>query len=279
VAPGNIDATFVAPPPGQECLSAASGYSPTNIWNGPISWKLDAFNYAGLQLAQNACNSFPTECQAGRYFITVLPSGYDAWNGVSGASANIPSANTVWYVGSAPPFVDPWYASRYEVGHELMHAMGISHPGYWIDDTGANRTNLPVDSNGHTTGLCQEESPDTSKYYPTVAVNNSTLYSFNPGIERKYPAANWPSVGTYPNGRAYSLGPMVNGANHEIWGVNIDAFNANELPQRIVVDPHNTFDMMSYCFGTYGPPGPGGGASKFQWISVAEYKAVLSKLS
>jgi hypothetical protein len=207
LAPGQIDLSITVPLGGNQCLGPSSDYNPVQgcqagmacqIWGGPLSWQQDAFNGPGLNLAQAA---FQAAGQPhNRYFVTILPASYGAWFGTSGQSSNAPSANTVWFVGHAPPFVDPWFASRYEIAHELMHAMQIKHPGPWIGDSD--------DSHSVSQGLCGESDYDSTPR-PSVAVSSHANYSFNPGIEGRYQSAQWSTFGTYPQGRAYSLGSMT----------------------------------------------------------------------
>jgi len=274
VAPGHIDAVITVPTGGPaQCLTPTAPAQ--HFYGGPLSWQLDSLNGPGAALAEAAWQAAGRP--SNRFFITVLATSGDAWYGTSGENINgSPYQNAVWYIGNAPPYSDPWFASRYEIGHELMHAMGLPHPGAWIDD--AKVDHQPTGN----VGLCGTPSSNTNAQ-PSVAVDTSTWqpYSFTPGIAKQYqyPWPQDPTTGLtgYPNGRAYALGPMIQGPDSEIWGLNVDAFQANDLPQRIVINPHDTFDMMSYCYGTYGPSWAGG-ASKFQWITASEYETVLSKL-
>jgi hypothetical protein len=276
VAPGHIDAVHTTV---STCLPNPGAPAVTQF--GPPSWSLDQFLGSGEDLAHSAWDAAG---QPNRFFATLLVDSQDAWYGTTGQNRGPGQHDiAVWHVGNTPPFSDPWFASRYELGHELMHGMGIEHPGSWIDQTGT--TQPPPNPN---TGLCGTDvsngSGDTA-IHPSVTPSDWHPYSFDPGMQNKYPYT-WAQTSTgllggYPNLRAYALGPMVTFASMnpdaEIYGANTDAFIANDNPHRIVVDPHHTFDMMSYCWGTY-PPAWQGGASKFQWITSVEYQAVFSYL-
>ena len=261
VARDHIDANTYTKQNDNTCISPNPGERQPDG-----SWKTNDLFQPGLALSQRAhdvwiANGNPDN----RYFISVFKSTTSAWAGTYGTSNNTRVSNVVIHIGEATPFQDPYFAARYEIGHELMHAMGIPHPTPWVDSSGG----------WHTDALCGTEASNVQTASPVVPVDRSTAveYAFPAGMASRYPF-DWSSSNAYPGGYAYALGPMTAGDDQEIWGVNTDAFSSNDNQHRIIVDPHHTFDMMSYCYGTY----PRDGASKFQWITGSEYKAVLAIL-
>jgi YVTN family beta-propeller protein len=231
------------------------------------SWNTNDLLQPGRVLSQSAHDVWIAQGNPdNRYFISVFKSTTSAWAGTYGTSNNTRASNVVVHIGEATPFQDPYFAARYEIGHELMHAMGIPHPTPWVDSSGG----------WHTDALCGTEASNVQTAAPVVPVDRSTAvkYAFPAGLASPFYSFNWSPFNAYPAGYAYALGSMTAGDDQEIWGVNTDAFSSNDNQHRIIVDPHHTFDMMSYCYGTY----PRDGASKFQWITGSEYKAVLAIL-
>jgi hypothetical protein len=260
VAPDHVDSNVYTKDNANSCAQA----SPADKYPNDGSWKTDDFLNGGLVFSRQAHDAWVANGNSdnGRFFATVYESTTSAWVGTTGVSDHTLAHNTVFYYGYQPPYQDPYNAARYELGHELMHAVNMQHPGPWTDSSGSS----------HNDTLCGTPG-ESQTASPGVQVSGGTQYAFSPGMQKLH-YFDWSSFNAYSDGYAYSLGPMYSGPDQEIYGLNTDAFYSSDLPQRIVVDPHHTFDMMSYCYGTY----PRTGASKFQWITSTEYKMVLDKL-
>ncbi|MGI8586143.1 MAG: S-layer homology domain-containing protein [Chloroflexia bacterium] len=160
-----------------------------------------------------------------------------------------------WASTSSNPLdiLGPWTAFRNEFPHELGHALGLEHPGALI--------------NGQIVGACGEEFHQSPIARPTVGVDQGDFRPYPPP-----PATPWSYAMVFPHNIGSALGPMGQGPEHEVWGLNVRAFLGG-YTFNAIANPRQTFALMSYCVGLNTQ-----GQGNWTWPADYEYTQLMTAI-